>query len=380
MQTRLSPQALADSKQNLEQQQYMRCERGPGHSLSTIIRPIVVFLAIFLSVVFLWGCTSQETGENRQNHSAPEKRRVVYRLKWLINASTLGDIWAREQGFFASTGLDVTIKEGGAEHDAIEEIELGRADFGVASGDQVIRAVSRGADCVVIAQIFQENPLQWIYNSSRVSLDLEHPARSLKELTIGITYGGNDEAIFMALAGRLGLEPEKLNIYAITYDYTPFWKGKVDLWPCYRNTQGITLQEKMERQGERAGFFDPCKYGVRFVANSLVTSRKFLRSHPETVKLFRKAVIRGWKSAIEKENLQKAAALLSRYEKGLARDILKRQIEATAPLITGHGKFPVGYIDTNAWQQTESIMFRQGLIKKRVDVQGLLVSEEAMQE
>ena len=337
-------------------------------------RSALAFMALFFIFLTVSGCTDQE--DNKVSSSAKETETpVVYRLKWLFNASTIGDLWARDQGLFSKRGLKVTIREGGAEHDAIEEIELGRADFGVASADQVIRAVSRGADCVVIAQIFQENPLQWIYNKSRVSLDPARLAESLSRLTVGITYGGNDEAIFMALAGRLGLAPEKLHLYAITYDYTPFWKGRVDLWPCYRNTQGITLQEKMARMEEKAGFLDPCRYGVRFVANSLITSGKFQKAHPRTVRLFRESIIEGWNAAIRPGNLQKAAEILARYEKGLSTAVLKKQIRATAPLITGHGKYSIGRIDRNAWLQTEAIMFARGLIKKRVNVDDVLLRE-----
>ncbi len=333
---------------------------------------LLSFLAVcFLAGTFLSGCSSEH--EKTPPAGKLSKSVVSYRLKWLFNASTIGDLWARDQGIFAKNGLDVSIKEGGAEHDAIEEMELGRTDFGVASADQVIRAVSRGADCIVIAQIFQENPLQWIYNRSRVHVDLNRPAQSLKDLTIGITYGGNDEAIFMALAGRLGLDREKLHLYAITYDYTPFWKGDVDLWPCYRNTQGITLSERMQRIGDEAGFLDPCRYGIRFVANSLVTSKKFYLRHPDTVRLFRKCIIQGWQQAIMPQNLEKAAAILARYEKGLPMATLKEQIKATAPLITAHGRRKVGWIDEEAWLQTVEIMFQQGLIKKRVDVRKLII-------
>ncbi len=331
---------------------------------------LVIVGLILVGLFSLCGCSDQGT---RSKKSTMGQRAVSYRLKWLFNASTIGDLWARDKGLFAAKGLDVTIKEGGAEHDAIEDIELGRADFGVASADQVIRAVSRGADCLVIAQIFQENPLQWIFNASRVSFDPERPAESLARLTVGITYGGNDEAIFMALAGRLGLDPSRLHLYAITYDYTPFWRGEVDLWPCYRNTQGITLTEKMDRLGEKAGFLDPGRYGIRFVANSLITSRKFQKRHGQMVKLFRQCILEGWQQAIRPENLDEAVDILSRYEKGLSKRILMKQIKATSPLITAHGQHKVGFIDQEAWGQTEEIMFKQGLIKKRVDVKKLFL-------
>ena len=338
--------------------------------MKSAIRPLSILLAVLF---LLSGC----------NQSAPQKKgaakgpaiKITYRLKWLFNASTAGDLWARDRGIFRENGLDVTVKEGGAEQDAIEELELGRAQFGVASADQVLRAVSRGADVLVLAQIFQVNPLQWIYMKSRVDLkghSKQQLRRDLTRLTIGITYGGNDEAIFMALAKSLGLDPDHLHIYAITYDYAPFWKKEVDLWPCYRNTQGITLSEKMEAMGDRPGFLNPADYGINFVANSLITSRKFASRHLETVKTFTRCVLTGWKEALKDGNRQAMARILLRYEKTLSTKTIIRQIEATKGLVTAGGQRQIGFIDMPAWHQTERVMYEQRLIKKRVAVQDIL--------
>ena len=337
-------------------------------------RPVFGLLAILFAILQLAGC--QQPNSHKKPSKDFDTLRVTYRLKWLFNASTAGDLWAKEKGLFKANRLLVQIKEGGAEQDAIEEIELGRAQFGVASADQVLRAVSRGADVLVLAQIFQINPLQWIYMKSRVDLEGLNKGQlkdALEKLTVGITYGGNDEAIFMALVKSLGLDPDRLHIYAITYDYAPFWRGQVDLWPCYKNTQGITLSEKMEAMGNKPGFLDPSCYGINFVANSLITSKRFAQEYPEVVETFTKCIIDGWKQAISPKNRSEMAGILSRYEKTLSKDTIVRQLEATADLITFHGQRPVGLIDKNAWDQTYRVMFQQGLLKRKVEVGRLFV-------
>jgi len=124
-----------------------------------------------------------------------------YRLKWLFNTSVAGDIMADAGGFFHRAGLDVRVKEGGPEKNAIKELELGYADFGVASADQVIRALDKGADVVVLAQLFQVNPMQWIYRADQPeikSLD------DLRNRRIGVTFGGNDETIMNTLLAKAG--------------------------------------------------------------------------------------------------------------------------------------------------------------------------------
>ena len=292
---------------------------------------------------------------------------IVYRLKWLYNASTLGELWAERKGLFKASGLRVEIREGGAEHDAIKEIELGRAMFGVASADQVIRAVEKGADVVVLAQIFQKNPLQWIYIEERTDFDPEDPVPALERYTFGITYGGNDEAIFTALSRRLGLDPEGLKTYAITYDYSPFWQGRVDFWPVYRNTQGIVLERRITRQGQHAGFLDPTRYGIDFVANSLVTSSKVVARYPGLVARFTAVLMSAWKEALLPENRREAQAILMEVEPGLDESSALAQIEETARMVwPDMPEGAPGVIDRAAWRQSLDIMVSQHLIGKRI--------------
>ena len=164
------------------------------------------------------------------------QEKVAYRLKWLINASTAGDVFALDQGFFSRQGMEVVVKAGGPERDAIRELELGYAQFGVASADQVIRALAKGAAVVVLAQLFQVNPLQWIYRVDDFSLAR---VQDLAGRTVGITYGGNDETILRALLASAAMDEKQVRLAGVRYDYTPFFQKKVPVWPVYRNTQGI---------------------------------------------------------------------------------------------------------------------------------------------
>ena len=91
---------------------------------------------VILIVLFVFSCSVPVlSGQIKLN----------YRLKWLFNASVAGDIYAEAKGFFDKAGLKVNVKEGSPEKNAINELELKHADFGVASADQVIRALDKGA-------------------------------------------------------------------------------------------------------------------------------------------------------------------------------------------------------------------------------------------
>ncbi len=294
---------------------------------------------------------------------------LTFRLKWLFNISVIGDLYADAEGFFKDKALNVTIKEGGPELNAIRELELEQAQFGVASADQVIRAVAKGAPIVVIAQLFQVNPLHWMYRPEESPI--RQPA-DLKGKIIGITFGGNDETIMRALLAKHDIVLNEVELFSVRYDYTPFYQHKVDLWPVYRNAEGVIIEYKLAETGERVHFFSPHAQGIHFVANSVITTETMLEQHPETVRQFVNALIKGWTEALKPENSRKALSTLKQFDKDTPDDLLKQQLDLTRDLIQPTPTFNIGHIDIEAWKQTETIMLQLKLIPSPVTIENHL--------
>jgi NitT/TauT family transport system substrate-binding protein len=287
---------------------------------------------------------------------AQDPPEIAYRLKWLFNASVAGDIYAEAMGVFKEAGLAVAVKEGGPEKDAIKELEMGHAQFGVASADQVIRALAKGSPVAVIAQLFQANPLQWAYRPDQGAI--ERPA-DLKGRVVGVTFGGNDETIMRALLARAGLAEGDVTLFSVRYDYTPFYQRRVHLWPVYRNAQGIIIGDKLAA-------------GIRFVANSVITSQRLLREAPGTVQRFREALLSAWSRALDPARAAETTALVHRFDQETDPATIARQLEITRQLMTPPAGRPLGWIDREAWIQTERIMREQRLIPQPVGVEAVL--------
>jgi NitT/TauT family transport system substrate-binding protein len=316
-------------------------------------------LVTLICLLILSGCSPKE----------PPAEEVTYRLKWLFNMSVVGDLWAEAHGNFARHGLKVNLKPGGPEKDAIKELEMGHAQFGVASADQVIRAVSKGSPIVVLAQLFQVNPLHWIYRPDRTPL---RTPQDLKGKTIGITYGGNDETIMRALLAKYDITEDQVTLYSVRYDYTPFYQGKVDLWPLYRNAQAPIIGEKLRKAGERFDLMSPSALGIRFVANSVITTQKMVDERPATVKRFMKALMAAWREALLPENKDQAIETVMQYNPETPADIVTKQLPATRILMLPAKDSIFGQIDVAAWRQTEKIMLDQKLIPAPVQIENRL--------
>jgi len=323
----------------------------------------------FITLWLLFGALAYPIifGACGEKQQPPEE--VAYRLKWLYNISVVGDLWAEDHGNFARNGLKVAVKAGGPEKDAIKELEIGHAQFGVASADQVIRAVAKGSPIVVLAQLFQINPLHWIYRPDRTTL---RTPQDLKGKTIGITYGGNDETIMRALLAKYGIKEEEVKLFSVRYDYTPFYQGEVDLWPLYRNAQAPIIGEKLRKAGEKFDLMSPAKLGIQFVANSVVTTQKMLEERPQTVKRFMQALLEAWREALNPDNADKAIATVLKYDPETPEEIVRKQLPATRVLMLPNPDSEFGRIDVAAWKQTEEIMLAQKLIEAPVHIENML--------
>jgi NitT/TauT family transport system substrate-binding protein len=163
-----------------------------------------------------------------------------------------------------------------------------------------------------------------------------------------------------------------VNLFSVRYDYTPFYQGKVDLWPLYRNAQAPIIGAKLQKAGERFDLMDPSKMGIRFVANSVVTTRKMLEERPETVKKFTRALLKGWHEALKPANKEKAIDTVLKYNKETPEEIVRQQLPATRILMMPTPDFEFGKIDPAAWRQTEEIMLSQKLIPVPIYVEKLL--------
>jgi len=293
-----------------------------------------------------------------------------YRLKWLFNTSVAGDIYADAKGYFDAAGLKVTVKEGSPEKNAINELELGHAHFGVASADQVIRALDKGAKIFVIAQLFQVNPMQWIYRADQPEIKT---LQDLKGRTIGITFGGNDETIMNTLFAKGGITKQDVTITGVRFDFTPFFRRKVDVWPVYRNSQGVILKDKLAREGEAVYFFNPADFGVNFVANSVITSEAMLKNNPDLVETFLNALLKGWEAAMAPANEAETLVVVKTLDKSTIDAIQKKQLAATRALIKPSASIKIGTIDMAAWKQTEDIMLTQKQIKNPVNIAAHLI-------
>ncbi|MCP4108735.1 MAG: ABC transporter substrate-binding protein [Desulfobacteraceae bacterium] len=119
-------------------------------------------------------------------------------------------------------------------------------------------------------------------------------------------------------------------------------------------------------------FLNPDEFGIRFVANSVITTEKMVKERPETVKKFISALLRGWQEALDPLNMEKAVKAIQQFDRDTPADTIEEQLNITRSFIKPSEEIEIGRIDVEAWKQTEKIMLEQKLISGPVFVEKCL--------
>jgi class 3 adenylate cyclase/ABC-type nitrate/sulfonate/bicarbonate transport system substrate-binding protein len=245
---------------------------------------------------------------------------VTLQLKWKHQFQFAGYYAALEKGFYRDAGLDVEIREGGPDVDAAKAMAAGEADFGVCTSGVLLDRANR-RDLVVLAVVFQHSAaIILVPRRAGIATVSELKGRRLMD-----TPGSDDIA---AMLKRESVDYASLPRVRHTGDPRDLLAGKADAMVAYSTNEPFVL----DRLGAPYQTFSPRAYGIDFYGDSLCTSAQQVRSHPERVRAFTAASLKGWQYALaHKEEI--VDVILQRYSRQKSRDALLFEAIHTEALV-----------------------------------------------
>ena len=168
---------------------------------------------------------------------------IKVRLAWVADMAEVGVFVAKEQGYFAKEGLDVTIEPGGFGLDPVKLVATGANEFGVGGAGNILLARAQGVPVVAIAAEFQETPVGFIAKAKSGIKDF----KGFKGKRVGIQTGADTDVLYRALLVKNGMTGKDVREVPIQFDMTPFLSGAIDVLPGYVTNQPITQQGKGEQ-------------------------------------------------------------------------------------------------------------------------------------
>ncbi|MDQ7080067.1 MAG: ABC transporter substrate-binding protein [Paracoccaceae bacterium] len=226
--------------------------------------------------------------------------KVTLQLKWVTQAQFAGYYVAKDKGFYAEEGLDVTIKPGGPDVAPEQVIAGGGADVIVDWMPAALASREKGLDLVNIAQPFKRSGMEL---TCRKDMGV-NSTKDFKGKTLGVWFYGN-EYPFLAWMNKLGLKTDGTDVTVLkqgfnvdpllqkqaacisTMTYNEYWQvidaglKPSDLTVFKYEDQGVaTLEDGLYVKGSNLkdpAFVDKM---VRFVRASM-KGWKWAEAHPD---------------------------------------------------------------------------------------------------
>jgi NitT/TauT family transport system substrate-binding protein len=323
------------------------------HSI-TRTRPTTLLLA--LSIIFI--LTLAGCGTTAQTSAPVAKRPIHVQLAWVHTIEYSGFYTAQDQGYYDAANLDVSLDVLG-QTSPIDQVVMGKAQFGMTSADNLLLARAAGKPVVAIATIYQRSPVAFV---SLAKNHITKPQDFVNKRVV-VDVKGTTGIIYRALLASQSINAAQVKTQPRA-DYTndTLLNGQADVIDAFINNQPVQLKQ----QGYDINVVLPSDYGIELYANVIFTTEDMIKTQPDVVAAFVRATTHGMERAIQDPE---AATRLT-----LARgNNLNPTSEATSmrlalPLMNPAGSRP-GMMTAENWQMAYKILHDQGLLTQQLDVQ-----------
>ncbi len=317
--------------------------------------PRLIYLAVLCLLIA--ACTPVAS-------SAPAQAAVTktsVQLSWSHNIEFASLYMAQDKGYFANEKLDVDIKVGGLDAqknaiDPIQQVTSGKADFGLISSMDLLKAREKGAPIVAFAAQYQRDPTAF---ASLAAKNIRRP-QDLVGKTVQVGYSGM--APFQAMLHAVGVDPSTIKLVTRT-DYTiaPLASGQADVMDVWVINEAVDLTS----HGYTINLILPSDYGVEIYSGVFFTTEDMINKNPDLVRRFLRATLHGLRSSMD--DPAGSAKLAVAYDKTLDLKMQTLAMQQSLPLIATSGSQP-GMMEPKVWQITQQIMLDQGLLAKSVEL------------
>lgn len=284
---------------------------------------------------------------------------ITLQLKSSHSFEFAGYYAALDQGYYRDAGLTVNIKEALPGKDPVAEVINGNANYAT-GGSSLIIDHSAGKPVVVLGVIFQHSPYQIIARQTQSIHDLADKPLMLdpqaKEL--------------LAYLKSEGIPLEKITPLEPSFDPQNLIEGKINVM----SASSIFEPYYLDRANFNYQTYSPRAVGIDFYGDNLFTSEREIKAHPDQVKAFRDASIRGWEYAMQHEE-EVTSLILSKYSQRHPRQFFLYQARQMMSLM--HPELiTIGEMNKGRWRHIADTYAEINLLPKNYPLEGFLYNTQ----
>jgi NitT/TauT family transport system substrate-binding protein len=293
---------------------------------------------------------------------------VSVQLDYVVRGNHAMFFVAKEKGYFAKQGIDVTaIRRGTGSPNAMRFVGNGDADFGFGDLPTLAVARSQNVPVVALAAVNQHSPLAMLALASKHKLTT--PA-DLKGLNVGVQPSGSTYVFLTALLKANGMAMSDIQQSTVNPPYENYLLlGRVDTVPGYLDAEVPELEAKAGGHGSLS-ILQGSDFGYVVYGSGLFTSEKMIAEKSDVVQRFVNAYMQAFADVIKSPEEAADLTIKENPEYADKKQVLVEQIEADVQRTffsddtKAHG---IGWMTEDKWQKTISTLVDQGAMKQTID-------------
>lgn len=239
---------------------------------------------------------------------ADAQTRVRATLDWIPGATHGGFLIARQRGFYKDEGLDVSIAGGKGSAEVVRQLAAGVYDIGFPDINVVIDFDARnpGEGFPVLMSGYEQAPGAIVVLKSS---GITEP-RQLNGKRLGSAPNDATFKLFAVFARRTGIDVASMTIQSLDPSLREalLAQRRVDAIPGQIFNSLLELKAKGVPPSEVTSFMYK-DHGLPLYSNAVAASRRFLTEHPDAVRGFLRATLRGVKEMVRDPELAVTAAV-----------------------------------------------------------------------
>jgi NitT/TauT family transport system substrate-binding protein len=310
----------------------------------------LLFIGLAVLLAAISGCAPKEKSLTEVNVG----------LSWIHEAQFAGLYAADQLGYFKEQGLNVTFYPYN-DTDLASDLVNNKFDFVLLQTDTLLLARAQGLPVKAVFADYRVIPTAYFSKKeSNITKIKDYIGK-----TVGVAY--SERYPLVAILEKTGIPTSKVNIIDREYIYDKLALGEYDVEAGW-----VTDGDSVKAAVGEFNRLSPYDYGVNWYADIIVASEDTIQTNPELVESFVKAVGLGWSYSLENPELASRMAL--KYESEIKPEHLEYVLKASLPLIHT-GKDKLGWMDADVFGSAQDILFRQGIMKQKIDANNVFTNE-----
>lgn len=347
--------------------EWLGVSKGRGLVKLQLLLCVMLILAVISACGSNSGAiSSSNSGSSEDSGSSTAEKKELVKVKqvtnWFAEPEHGGQYTALFKGFYEEAGLEMEIQPGGPQVSATQIVSSGQAMFGMTQADDLLIARKQGIPLVAVAALFQKSPQGLIYHA-------DQDIQDFSDLNGRTVYTATAASYWEYIKAKYKLADVKEMKY--TGSMVNFVNDKNAV------TQGYITAEpySLKMQGVETKMLLNADSGYNPYNNVLFTTEDTLEKHPELVKAFVEASIKGWN--YYKDNSEEVNPFIHEYNPDYSLEQMKYGAEAQLDFVYGgdaaeHG---VGYMVDERWTELMDQLLELELITEKEDLSKVYTNE-----